>query len=101
MNRVDHLERTASAMEDELAVVRNVNTLLSHQLDVADSYSHRSCMIIKGLRKFENSETKKQDRLNIISANGKEAGIDENDFRMHVDKIHLIGHAKMETKQKL
>ena len=76
MNTVDHLERTTSAMEGELAVERNVNTLLSHQLNVADSYYQRSSMIIKGLRKPENSETKKQGRLNIISADGKEAGVD-------------------------
>ena len=101
MNTVDHLERTTSAMEGELAVELNVNTLLSHQLDVADSYSQRSCMIIKGLRKPENSETKKQERLNIILADGKEAGIDKNDFRKHVEKTHLIGGAKTETKQKL
>ena len=35
-------------MEGELAVVRNVNTLLLHQLDEADSYSRRSCMIVMG-----------------------------------------------------
>ena len=49
MERVGHLEGSVSAMEGELAVIRNVNTLLSHQLDEADSYSRRSCMIVKGL----------------------------------------------------
>ena len=32
--------------------------------------------------------------LNVISAVAKEAGIDENDLRKHVDKIHPIGGAK-------
>ena len=44
MERVGCLEGTVSAMEGELAVVRNVNTLLSRQLDEADSYSRRACM---------------------------------------------------------
>ena len=49
MEGVVRLEGTVSAMEDELAVVRNVNTLLSRQLDEADTYSRRSCMIVTGL----------------------------------------------------
>ena len=51
MERVRRLEGTVSAMEGELAVVRNVNTLISLQLDETDSYSQRSCMIATGLRK--------------------------------------------------
>ena len=49
MERVGRLEGTVSAMEGELAVIRNVNTLLSRQLDEVDSYSQRSCMIVTGL----------------------------------------------------
>ena len=39
MKRVGRLEGAISVIEGELAVVQNVNTLLSHQLDEADSYS--------------------------------------------------------------
>ena len=81
-------------MEGELAVLRNVNTLLSRQLDETDSYSRRSCIIVTGLRKSVNNETNEDDLLNVISAVGKDAGINENDFRKHVDKIHSIGGAK-------
>ena len=49
MERVGRLEGTVSAMEGELAVIRNVNTLLLRQLDKADSYSQISCMIVTGL----------------------------------------------------
>ena len=101
MERVGCLEGTVSAMEGELAVVRNVNTLLSRQLNEADSYSQRACMIVTLLRKSINDETNKDDALNVISAVAKEAGIDENDFRKHVDKIHPIGGAKTETKREL
>ena len=48
MERVCRLEGTVSVMEGELAVARNVNTLLSRQLDEASSYSRRSCMIFMG-----------------------------------------------------
>ena len=94
MERVGRLEGTVSAMEGELAVIRNVNTLLSRQLDEVDSYSQRSCMIVTGLWKPEDDETNEDDALNVISAVAKEAGVDENDFRKHVDKIHPIGGAK-------
>ena len=94
MERVRRSEGTVSAMKGELAIVRNVNTLLSRQLDETDSYSQRSCMIVTGLRKPKYDKTNKDDALNVISAVAKEAGIDENDFRKHVDKIHPIGGAK-------
>ena len=60
MERVGRLEGTVSAMEGELAVIRNVNTLLSRQLDEADLYSRRSCVIVTGLRKPEDD---KQTRM--------------------------------------
>ena len=88
------MEGTVFAMESELAVIRNVNTLLSCQLDEADSYSRRSCMIVMDLRKPEDDKTNEDDALNVISAVAKEAGVDENDSRKHVDKIHPIGGTK-------
>ena len=94
MERVGCLEGTVSAMEGELAVIRNVNTLLLRQLDEADSYSRRSGMIVMGLRKPEDDETNEDDALNVISSVAKEAGVDENDFRKHVNKIHPIGGSK-------
>ena len=101
MERVGHLEGTVSAMEGELAVIRNVNTLLSRQLDEADSYSRRSCMRVTGVRKPEDDETNEDDALSVISAVAKEAGVDENDFRKHVDKVRAIGVQKTETKREL
>ena len=68
MERVGRVEGTVSAMEGELAVIRNVNTLLSCQLDEADSYSRRSCMIVTGLRKPEDDKTNEDDALNVILA---------------------------------
>ena len=94
MERVSCLEGTVSAMEGELAVVQNLNTLLSCQLDDADSYSRRLCMIVMGLWKPENDETNEDDALHITSAVAKEARIDKNDFMKQLNKIHPIGGAK-------
>ena len=55
-------------MEGELAVARNVNTILSQQLDEADQYSRRSCMIVMGLRKPGKDETNDEDSKRVISA---------------------------------
>ena len=74
MRRVCRLEGTVSAMEGELAVVRNVNTLLLCQLDDADSYSRRSCMIVMGLWKSENDETNEDDALNVYQLLQKRQG---------------------------
>ena len=51
-------------------------------------------MIVTCLRKPENHITNEDDKLNTISAVAKEAGVDKNDFRKHVDKIHPIGGTK-------
>ena len=91
MQRLDRLERTVSAMESGPAIVL---TLLSPQLDEADPYSRRSCMKITGLQKSKNDETNEEDGLNVILAVTKDAGIDKNDFRKHVDKMHLISGVK-------
>ena len=45
LDRLGRLEATVSAMEGELAAVRTVNTILSQQLDEANQYSQRSCMM--------------------------------------------------------
>ena len=100
MKRVGRLEGAISVIEGELAVVQNVNTLLSHQLDEADSHSWKSCMIVKGLWKPKNDEINEDDALNVISAVPKEAGIDENDSRKHFDNIHPIGGAKKQKPSK-
>ena len=101
MERVGHLEGTVSVMEGELAVILNVNTLPSRQLDDVDSYSRKSWMIVTDLRKPDNVKRNEDDALNVISAVAKEAGADENDFRKHVNKIHCTGGTKMETKREL
>ena len=62
MERVGRLEGTVSAMEGELAVIQNVTTLPWRQLDEADSYSRRSCMIVTGLRKPKEDEQTRMTR---------------------------------------
>ena len=51
-------------------------------------------MIVIGHRKPEHDETNEEDGLNVISPVAKVVGIDESDFRKHVDKIHPTGGAK-------
>ena len=61
-------------MEGELAVVRNVDTVLSRQLDEADTYFRRFCMIVMGLQKAKNDETNKEDPLNKYQPSRKRQG---------------------------
>ena len=94
LDRLGRLEGTVSAMEGELAVVRNVNTILSQQLDEVDQYSRRSCMVVTGLRKPEKDETNHKDSKRVISAIVSEAGLDEGEFMRHLDKVHPLGGTK-------
>ena len=57
-------------------------------------YFRRSYMIVMGLRNPENDEINEKNKLNVISAVGKDPGIDKKDFRKHIDKINAIGGAK-------
>ena len=85
------LKGTVSAMEEKLAVVRNVNTILSQQLDEADQYSQRSCMIVTGLRKPGKDKTKNEDNKKVISVIASEVGLEEGEFMKHVDKVDPVG----------
>ena len=80
LNRLGRLEGTVSAMEGELAVVRNVNTILSQQLDEADQYYRRLCMIVTGLRRPGKDETDDEDSKRVISVIASETGLDEVEF---------------------
>ena len=78
-------------MEDELALIRNVNTLLLHQPSTGWSRFILSKIMHDsyGSPKTQGWWTNQDDALNVISAVSKGAGVDEN-----VDKIHPIGSAK-------
>ena len=66
----------------------------SQQLEEADQYSRRSCMIVSGLRKPGKDETNDEDSKRVILAIASEAGLDEEEFTMHVDKVHPVGGTK-------
>ena len=53
-----------------------------------------------GLRKPGNDEINEEDKLNVISAVAKDAGIDKNDFNMSI-KYMLLVVQKMETRREL
>ena len=108
MDRQGRLKGTVSAIEGELAVVRNANTILSPQLDKADEYSRRSCMILTVLGKSRKDQTNDEDSRTVISAITSEAGLDEREFMKHVggtkkhnqNKKNEIEKRKQNPKQK-
>ena len=72
-------------MEGALAVVRNVNTILSQQLDETNQYSRRSC---NRFWKPGKDDTTDEDSKRVISTIASEAGLDKGEFLRHVDKAH-------------
>ena len=97
LDRLGRLEGTVAAMEGELAVIRNVNMILSQQLDEADQYSRRSCMIVTGLRKPEKDETNDEYSKRVISAIAREAGLDEGEFMRRGQGPSCRWHEKWQT----
>ena len=69
LDRLARLEVTVSTVEGELAAVRTVNTILSQQLDEANQYSQRSCMIVTGLQKPGKDEMNDKDSKRVIFSN--------------------------------
>ena len=51
-------------------------------------------MIVSGLRKPGKDETNDEDSKRVILAIASEAGLDEEEFTMHVDKVHPVGGTK-------
>ena len=88
-------------MEVELAAARNVNTILSQQLDEADQYCRRSCMIVTSLRNPGKDETNDEDSKMVISAIASEAGADEEELTKHMDKVHPVGGTKNGKKSRI
>ena len=88
-------------MELELAAARNVNTILSQQLDEADQYCRRSRMIVTSLRNPWKDETNDEDSKMVISAIASEAGVDEEELTKHMDKFHPVGGTKKGKKSRI
>ena len=51
-------------------------------------------MIVAGLRKPGKDETNDKDSKSVISAIASEAGLDKEEFMMHMDKVHFVGGTK-------
>ena len=51
-------------------------------------------MIVTALRKPGKDETNHKDSKLVISAIASKAGLDEEEFVMHVDKVHPVGGTK-------
>ena len=101
LDSLGRLEGTVSAMYGELAVVRNVNTILSQQLDEAEQYSRRSCMVVMGLRKPEKDERNNKDSKRDISAIASEGELDKGEFMRYVDKVHPVGGTKNDKESRI
>ena len=59
LKRVANLEKIVEKLQSELYVTKNVNTLLSNEIDDLQQYQRRHCIAIDGLRTLP-SETSDQ-----------------------------------------
>lgn len=45
-------------------------------------------MIVTGLPKLDKEDHNEEDRKKVMAAVAKELGLDKNEFRKYVDKVH-------------
>ena len=71
LRRIEALENKVTKLESELSIAKNVNQLLSQELDDLHQYQRRSCLVIDGINPQENETTEEinQKVKNVLTKN--------------------------------
>ena len=59
LKRVANLEKFVEKLQSDLYVTKNINTLLSNEVDDLQQYERRQCTVIDGLRSSPNGTSNK------------------------------------------
>ena len=101
IKRVTELEAKVTKLEGGLAAASHVASVLEEKLeqqyDEIETYSRRPRMIISGLKKDNRTETVEdlsKEVINVIA----EMGLDKNQIKQNIDKLHCVGKFNTQTK---
>ena len=89
LKRVANLEKVVEKLQSELYLTKNVNTLLSNEIDHLQQYQGRHCIVIDGLRTSPNEAsdqiTKKAEK--VLTENLQ---FDPEEVNYQIDKCHRV-----------
>ena len=90
LKRIEKLEDKVAELERELIVTRNVNKLLSQEVDDLQQYQRRACVILDGITPSEH-ETTEQITKKAKNVMVKNLNFSEEEVDIELDKCHWLG----------
>ena len=90
LKRIEKLEDKVAELERELIVTRNVNKLLSQEVDDLQQYQRRACVILDGITPSEH-ETTEQITKKAKNVMVKNLNFSEEEVDIELDKYHRLG----------
>ena len=87
LKRVANLEKIVEKLQNELYVTKNINTLLSNEIDDLQQYQRRHCIVIDGLRTSPN-ETSDQVTEKAEKVLTENLQFDPEEVKYQIDKCH-------------
>ena len=93
LKRIEKLEDKVAELESELIVTRNVNNLLSQEVDDLQQYQRRACVILDGTTPSEHEITKEitKKAKNVMVKN---LNFSEEEVDIKLDKCHWLGPSR-------
>ena len=91
--RIANLQKTVEQLQSELVITKNVNNLLTNEVDDLQQYQWRQCIVIDGLQTTPNKTISQvtQKAENVLAQHLK---LDPNEVVNQIDKCHRIGLLK-------
>ena len=91
--RITNLEKTVERLQSELLITKNVNDILTNEIDDLQQYQRRQCIAIDGLQAAAN-ETILQVTQKAENALAQHLKLDPDEVVDQIDKFHCIGLLK-------
>ena len=96
--RIINLEKTVESLQSELIITKNVNDILTNEVDDLQQYQRRQCIVIDGLQTAPN-ETMLQVTLKTENVLAQHLPLDPDEVVNQIDKRHRIGPLKDDGTQ--
>ena len=96
--RIANPEKTVERLQSELVITKNVNNLLTNEVDDLQQYQRRQCIVIVGLQTTPN-ETISQITLKTENVLAQHLKLDPDEVVNQTDKCRGIGPLKDDGTQ--
>ena len=96
--RIANLEKTVERLPSELVITKNVNDILTNEVDDLQQYQQRQCIVIDGLQTTPN-ETITQVTEKAENVLAQHLKLDPDEVVNQIDKCHSIDLLKDDGTQ--